>query len=96
MNVVSFKKQSSLAFEKYSHVIDDFNLKDFIDDNEWKEILKEEFDKKYFLELNTTLKSKYEKNLVRPKKELIFNALNSTKINQASILFIKIFNFLLS
>jgi uracil-DNA glycosylase len=60
-------------------------LEDFIYDIEWKEILKEEFSKNYFLVLNKILDNTYEKGLVRPNKELIFNALNSTKLSQVYI-----------
>ena len=59
-----------------------FLLQDYILDSEWKEILKEEFQKKYFLDLNQTLDEGYQSGLVRPPKELIFNALNSTKLTK--------------
>ena len=56
-------------------------MQNYIFDNEWKEILKEEFQKKYFLELNQELNEGFKKDLVKPPKEMIFNALNLTKLD---------------
>lgn len=43
--------------------------------NSWNQILKEEWDKKYFLNLKKIINKEYELKTVFPKKEDIFNAL---------------------
>ena len=44
--------------------------------------MNDEFNQNYFCELNKILEIEYENGLVRPDKELIFNALNSIKPSQ--------------
>jgi hypothetical protein len=63
---------------------DGWNIEDFLLDKEWKSLLKEEFSKKYFLEINNNIKEGYKKGINRPPKELVFNALNSTKIDKVT------------
>lgn len=60
----------------------DWKIEDFLLDDEWKLLLKDEFEKSYFIELNKFLKPNFKKNIVRPPKELVFNAFNSTKPSQ--------------
>ena len=57
-------------------------IEDYLLDREWKSLLKEEFEKKYFIEINKIIKEGYKKNILRPPKELVFNALNSTPLKQ--------------
>jgi len=47
----------------------------------WKEILKEEFQKEYFINLDIFLKKESEKYLIYPPKDLIFNAFNKTSFD---------------
>ncbi len=61
---------------------DNWNIEDFLFDKEWKNLLKEEFSKKYFIEINNNIKEGYKKGINRPPKELVFNALNSTKLDK--------------
>ena len=63
---------------------DNWNIEDFLLDKEWKSLLTEEFSKKYFLEINKSIKEGYKKGINRPPKELVFNALNSTKLNKVT------------
>ena len=58
-----------------------FKIEDFLVNEEWRSLLSEEFDKAYFKRLNQVLSVGYQKEIVRPKKELVFNALNKTKLN---------------
>lgn len=57
-----------------------FKVEDFLLDSEWKELLKEEFEKDYFKVINTALENGYSRNLVKPPKELVFNAFNLTSL----------------
>ncbi len=58
------------------------NLADFLIEKDWKELLETEFQKNYFIQLEKYLIGEYEKGVVRPPKELIFNAFNLTKFNE--------------
>jgi uracil-DNA glycosylase len=60
---------------------------DFIIDETWKEILKEEFDKDYFLKLSKFLKREYQQNTSKifPKKSEIFNAFNLCPLNNIKV-----------
>ncbi len=62
-----------------------FQLQDFITNPKWKQVLSGEFENKYFSEINSFLEREYKKGIVRPPKELVFNALNSTSIDQVLI-----------
>ena len=77
------KRELSMATE---HVEDDtandFHIESYLHSDEWRELLKEEFEKDYFKKINAILKDGYKKNLVRPPKELVFNALNSTSLSE--------------
>ena len=64
---------------------DDWNIEDYLTDKEWKSLLRDEFSKKYFLEINKNIKEGYKKGINRPPKELVFNALNSTKIANVNL-----------
>lgn len=65
----------------------EWNIQDFMVDEQWKKLLKDEFEKSYFKEINNFIKEGYKKNIVRPPKELVFNAFNSTKLNQVIFYF---------
>ena len=45
----------------------------------WRKILKDEFNKSYFLNLIALIKNEYENNICFPKEENIFSALNNCK-----------------
>jgi len=60
----------------------DFHIESYLYSEEWKETLKEEFQKDYFKKINAILKDGYKKNHVRPPKELVFNAFNSTSLDE--------------
>jgi hypothetical protein len=59
----------------------EWEIQEFLHDTKWKKLLSEEFSKKYFIEINRIIREGYKKNIVRPPKELVFNALNSTSID---------------
>jgi uracil-DNA glycosylase len=58
----------------------DFHIESYLYSEEWKTLLHDEFKKDYFKNINSVLKDGYKKNLLRPPKELVFNALNSTSL----------------
>jgi hypothetical protein len=57
-------------------------IEDFLLDEQWKKWLNDEFEKPYFKEINRIIREGYKKNILRPPKELVFNALNSTKLDK--------------
>ncbi len=54
----------------------------------WKEVLKEEFDKEYFVELSAFVKEEYAKTLCLPKGKEIFNAFKYTPFDQVKVVII--------
>lgn len=54
-------------------------IQEYLVDERWKKLLKKEFDKPYFREINKFLEIEYNTKNVMPPKELIFNAFNLTK-----------------
>lgn len=52
---------------------------------DWKDILKEEFTKDYFLSIVEFLENEYKHNTIYPKQELIFNALNTTSFSNTKV-----------
>lgn len=55
-------------------------------ENDWKEILKDEFEKKYYKELRTLLIKEYENYEVFPKAEDLFNAFKYTSYKDLKVL----------
>ncbi len=53
--------------------------------NDWKTILKEEFTKDYFISLQNFLNDEYKNETIYPKKEDIFNALNTTPFKDVKV-----------
>ena len=54
----------------------------------WYFVLKEEFEKKYWIELSTKVKNSYKNKIIFPKPSLIFNAFNSTHLNDVKVVII--------
>ena len=54
----------------------------------WKEVLKQEFEKKYFLELINFVKSEYKKYRIFPKGKDIFNAFSHCPFNDVKVVII--------
>ncbi|MBY0097467.1 uracil-DNA glycosylase [Mesobacillus maritimus] len=54
-------------------------------DNRWGELLKDEFNKEYFLHLNTFLDKEYEEQTIYPKREDMFNALKYTDFDDVKV-----------
>lgn len=52
---------------------------------DWQEVLKEEFQKDYFLELKDFVANAYEAHLCFPEKENIFSAFNACPFNQVKV-----------
>jgi uracil-DNA glycosylase len=51
----------------------------------WKKVLQKEFDKKYFEDLITFVKSEYQKSTVYPPARFIFNAFDLTPFNKVKV-----------
>ena len=64
---------------------DEWKIEDYLYDKEWQRLLVDEFNKKYFIEINKNIRDGYMKGINRPPKELVFNALNSTKIDKVNL-----------
>lgn len=62
--------------------ISSFRIQDYLTDTEWKELLKDEFEKDYFKKINTILALAYKKSIAMPPKELVFNAFNSLPLKK--------------
>lgn len=56
--------------------------------NEWPELLKDEFDKDYYIKLQKRLQKEYENNTIYPKQSDIFNALHYTSYHQTKVVII--------
>ena len=54
----------------------------------WYYKLKDEFDKKYWIELSSKVKNSYKNKIIYPKPHLIFNAFNSTHLNEVKVVII--------
>ncbi len=53
--------------------------------NDWQDILKDEFVKEYFINLQNFIKQEYESKIIYPQKKDIFNALNTTSFNNTKV-----------
>lgn len=60
-------------------------IEDYLIDNRWKQLLKSEFKKPYFKEINRALQIDYADKTIFPPKELVFNAFNVTKFSKVSL-----------
>ena len=63
----------------------EWQIQDYLTDPTWRSLLQFELEKKYFESINNHIRDGYKKNIVRPPKELVFNALNSTKLSMVII-----------
>ena len=54
----------------------------------WQDILKTEFDKKYFKDLISFLNSEYQNHKIFPQKKQVFEALNSVAFNDVKVIII--------
>jgi uracil-DNA glycosylase len=57
-------------------------------EREWKEVLKEEFEKEYFFKLTEFVRSEYKTQTVYPKAENIFNAFNLCPFTDVKVVII--------
>jgi uracil-DNA glycosylase len=62
-------------------------MKDLLS-NDWLKALSDEFEKPYFKELESFLKTAYEHDLVFPPRNSVFNALNYTALEKVKVLII--------
>lgn len=54
-------------------------------ESSWKEVLKQEFEEKYFIDLTEFVKSEYKKSTVYPPARFIFNAFELTPFNEVKV-----------
>lgn len=54
-------------------------------ENSWKELLKDEFEKPYFKDLTTFVRSEYQNKTIYPPAKFIFNALDSLPVNRVRV-----------
>ena len=54
----------------------------------WYYELEEEFQKKYWIDLSTKIKNSYKNKTIFPKPSLLFNAFNSTHLNDVKVVLI--------
>ena len=54
----------------------------------WYFELEEEFQKKYWIDLSTKVKNSYKNKIIFPKPSLMFNAFNSTHLNNVKVVII--------
>ena len=79
------KKQQEVAAEIAKRPNGEWVIQDYIYNEQWKKLLKDEFEKPYFNEINQFLHTGYNKGIFRPPKELVFNAFNSTRLDDVSL-----------
>ena len=53
--------------------------------NDWNDLLKDEFSKEYFLKIKSFLEKEYKENTIYPAKENIFNALNMSSFKDTKV-----------
>ena len=56
--------------------------------NSWDDVLKDEFEKEYFKELESRIDKEYLNETIYPPKDLIFNAFRHTPIDKIKIVII--------
>lgn len=59
-----------------------------LEDPSWIDVLKDEFEKPYFLEMEETLKKAYAEEVVYPPKNELFSALNLTPFSKVKVVII--------
>ena len=84
-NIFANQNNSTASLNSKVELSNGFRIQDYLIDSTWKRLLQSEFQKSYFLEINEFLEKEYQKGIVRPPKELIFNAFNSTKIDEVCL-----------
>lgn len=60
-------------------------LEDLEINSEWREVLKEEFDKPYFRKLGVFIRDEYQASTIFPKREEIFKAFNATPLSRVKV-----------
>ena len=83
--------KSDTKFETHHEIVKradgEWFIEDFLLDKQWRTLLQEEFKKKYFIDINNVIREGFKKNILRPPKELVFNAMNSTRLDNVYFLF---------
>lgn len=61
------------------------SIEDYLTCDRWRTLLKTDFKKPYFKEINQFLQVEYSTKTIYPPKKLIFNAFNLTKFRKVSL-----------
>lgn len=84
--------KSDTKFETHHEIVKradgEWFIEDFLLDKQWRTLLQEEFKKKYFIDINNVIREGFKKNILRPPKELVFNAMNSTRLDNIKVVII--------
>ena len=94
LNTSSFKQrfinQNKQLFgnEIYLNQLSLTNQKKVKIHDSWYNELKDEFEKNYWKNLSSKVKSFYKNKVIYPKPSLMFNAFNSTKLNEVKVVII--------
>ena len=94
LNTSSFKQrfinQNKQLFgnEIYLNQLSLTNQKKVKIHDSWYNELKDEFEKNYWKDLSSKVKSFYKNKVIYPKPSLMFNAFNSTKLNEVKVVII--------
>ena len=86
-----FINQNKQLFGKeiyLNHLLYSNNQKKVKIHDSWYFELKEEFEKKYWIELSTKVKNSYKNKIIFPKPSLMFNAFNSTHLKNVKVVII--------
>lgn len=81
-------EDKSTPIDEIMEDVNAFRIENYLLDAKWKSLLRDEFKKPYFVKINEFLETQYQKGIVRPPKELVFNAFNSTGIDKIRIVII--------
>lgn len=63
-------------------------FQDYLENNDWKDLLKSEFKADYFKELNSFVSNEYKTKTIFPPKQNIFTALNATSFKNVKVVII--------
>ena len=74
--------KETMAVKKKALNDAEWKIQDFLVDAEWRSLLASEFEREYFVELNRFLERGFRSRTFRPVESLVFNAFNSTRIDQ--------------
>jgi hypothetical protein len=79
------QKSKYVKVEKQEESEAEPNIMDLITEPSWKTVLDQDYKSKHIANLTKFLNEEYEKNIIYPPKNKIFNALNTTPFNKVKV-----------